>query len=106
MLIKEIDARRGLHDKCVELFTDKNIAEQIYCKLCEGIADCEIVSSAERTGKWEHISVVRDRTDAKITDWQQAQCSVCGKWYTTPYLYYVKLDPYCPNCGARMNEVE
>lgn len=38
--------------------------------------------------------------------WQQAQCSVCGKWYTTPYLYYIKLDPYCPNCGARMLENE
>lgn len=58
--------------------------------------------SAEKTGKWENIDIIHDRKDAKITDWQQAQCSVCGKWQTKPYLYGIYLDPYCPSCGARM----
>ena len=57
-------------------------------------------------GRWEQVEVVHDRKDAKIQDWQQAKCSVCGKWHTTPYMYYLKLDNYCPNCGAIMNEVE
>jgi len=60
------------------------------------------VPSAEKTGEWENIDIIHDRKDAKITDWQQAQCSVCGKWHTKPYLYGIDLDPYCPNCGARM----
>ena len=60
--------------------------------------------SAEKTGKWENIDIIHDRADAKITDWQQAQCSVCGKWQTKPYLYGIKLDPYCPSCGSRMVE--
>ena len=29
MLIKRVQARRGLHDKCVELFQDEKIAESI-----------------------------------------------------------------------------
>lgn len=60
--------------------------------------------SAEKTGHWENIDIIHDRKDAKITDWQQAQCFVCGKWHTTPYLYCINLDPYCPSCGARMVE--
>ena len=41
MTINLIDARRGLHNKCLELFADKNIAEKIYRYLCDGIEDCE-----------------------------------------------------------------
>lgn len=59
---------------------------------------------AEITGHWENIDIIHDRKDAKITDWQQAQCSVCGKWHTKPYMYGIDLDPYCPSCGARMVE--
>ena len=57
-------------------------------------------------GRWKQVEVVHDRKDAKIQDWQQAQCSVCGRWHTTPFMYYLKLDNYCPNCGANMREVE
>lgn len=54
-------------------------------------------------GRWEQAEVVHDRKDAKIQDWQQAKCSVCGRWQTTPFMYYLKLDNYCPNCGAKMD---
>ena len=57
-------------------------------------------------GRWEQVEVVHDRKDAKIQDWQQAKCSVCGRWQTTPFMYYLKLDNYCPNCGAKMDEVK
>lgn len=87
MLINLIDARRGLHEKCVELFADKNIAEQIYRNLCEGIDDCEIV--AEKTGKWID-SIEHD-------GWF---CSKCGYSITSRYGKY----NYCPNCGSRMGE--
>ena len=57
---------------------------------------------ARPKGKWENIDIIHDRKDAKITDWQQAQCSVCGKWHTTPYLYSFNHYSFCPNCGAEM----
>lgn len=65
-----------------------------------------IEAEPTKHGRWEQVEVVHDRKDAKIQDWQQAKCSVCGKWHTTPYMYYLKLDNYCPNCGADMREVE
>ena len=64
--------------------------------------DAELV----RHGQWEQVEVVHDRKDAKIQDWQQAKCSVCGRWQTTPFMYYLKLDNYCPHCGAKMDEEE
>lgn len=41
MTINLISARRGLYNKCLELFANKNIAERIYRYLCDGIEDCE-----------------------------------------------------------------
>ena len=55
-------------------------------------------------GEWIDCEVVHDRKDAKITDWQQARCSICGKWHTTPYMYNWDHFEYCPNCGAQMIE--
>ena len=53
-------------------------------------------------GEWIDCEVVHDRKDAKITDWQQARCSICGKWHTTPYMYSWYHFDYCPNCGEKM----
>ena len=93
LLINLIDARRGLHNKCLELFADKKIAEQIYRKLCDGIEDCETVE-AEPTkhGWWRHY-------EGTLT------CSVC---HTEIYDDIIELlgddvPRYCPNCGARMD---
>ena len=73
-----------------------------FCNACKFAFLVGNTPSAEKTGHWENIDIIHDRKDAKITDWQQAKCSVCGKWHTTPYLYCINLDPYCPSCGARM----
>lgn len=43
MMIDLLDARRGLHEKCVELFGDKKIADLIYSYLCDGIEDCDVI---------------------------------------------------------------
>jgi Zn finger protein HypA/HybF involved in hydrogenase expression len=55
-----------------------------------------------KRGEWLEREVIHDRADAKITDWQQAKCSLCNKWHTTPYLYSFNDYNYCPNCGAKM----
>lgn len=38
-----------------------------------------------------------------IEEWQSARCSACGKYHTTPYMYYFDDYKYCPNCGADMS---
>ena len=52
-------------------------------------------------GKWEEKEVFDgDRT---IEQYQSARCSVCGKYHTTPYMYYFNNFNYCPECGAEMS---
>lgn len=58
-----------------------------------------------RHGRWEEREVIEQEM-SNIEDWQSARCSVCGKYHTTPYLYGFNDYPYCPNCGAIMDEVE
>lgn len=55
-----------------------------------------------RRGRWEereHFANV----ECPINEWQSARCSICGKYHTTPYMYYFDLYNYCPNCGAKMD---
>lgn len=58
-------------------------------------------------GEWLEKEVV-DNTDEdfvwKIEQWQSARCSICGKYHTTPYMYYFSNYNYCPNCGAKMGK--
>lgn len=57
----------------------------------------------ERTvGKWTEKQIFSDVDHDVIPEWQSAKCSVCGKYHTTPYLYYFDNYPYCPNCGSEM----
>lgn len=51
--------------------------------------------SAQRTGRW-------------IVDDEFIDCSSCRaeKWSRTPYESLVKRFRFCPNCGAKMQEVE
>lgn len=43
LMIKLVDARKGLHEKCVELFHNEKVAESIYMYLCDGIEECDSV---------------------------------------------------------------
>ena len=52
-------------------------------------------------GEWLEREVTED-VGQGIQEWQQARCSVCGKWHTTPYMYYFSDYNFCPNCGADM----
>lgn len=93
MTINLIDARRGLHNKCLELFADKNIAEKIYRYLCDGIEDCEETEPIKH-GHW---------IDEGLVDGNQnryCRCSECGKSDTQAISQRV---PYCWWCGARMD---
>lgn len=54
-------------------------------------------------GEWEDREVFNETDDDYfVEEWQSARCSVCGKYHTTPYMYYFDDFNYCPNCGAKM----
>lgn len=50
-------------------------------------------------GHWEEKQVCENI----IKEWQSTRCSVCGKYHTTPFMYYMEEFEYCPRCGARMD---
>lgn len=53
-------------------------------------------------GQWEerHVDCLEE---SNIDAWQSAKCTNCGKYHTTPYLYYFHDYKFCPNCGAKMD---
>lgn len=55
----------------------------------------------KKSGEWLEKEVF-DNDDRIIDQWQSAKCSVCGKWHTTPYMYYFSHYNFCPSCGAKM----
>ena len=75
--------------------------------------DCEVIERLEQVpsadvrenvrGEWLEREVTED-VGQGIQQWQQARCSVCGKWHTTPYMYYFTDYNFCPNCGADMRQ--
>lgn len=73
----------------------------------DGETDDSVVKDSLTTkhGKWIEREVVTDNKAEVIGEWQSAKCSVCGKYHTTPYLYYFSHYDYCPHCGAKMEEV-
>jgi hypothetical protein len=58
-----------------------------------------------KRGKWEEMEKFHDADDNPIIEeWQSARCSVCGKYHTTPYMYYFDNYNFCPNCGCAMTK--
>ena len=54
-------------------------------------------------GEWENITTCTAE-EAGMETLQQMRCSVCKRWHTEPYIYYVTPSNYCPNCGAKMKK--
>lgn len=88
MLIKLVDARKGLHEKCIELLHDEKVAESIYMYLCDGLEECDVIEPERKTGRWI----------AEPNCWYR--CSDCGAHYPSirRYMDY----KFCPRCGADM----
>lgn len=58
-------------------------------------------------GEWEEKETFHNGdgiNEPIIEEWQSAKCSICGKYHTTPYMYYFDNYNFCPNCGADMRK--
>lgn len=62
------------------------------------------MSEQKKKGTWKEKSVIFTEDVPSLDSWQSARCSVCGKYHTTPFMYYFDNFNYCPNCGADMRE--
>lgn len=105
-MARHIDADKIIDTVCVGIschecsfgFNEDGASE---CVLGKRIDDFPTADVRENViGEWIDREVIDDRKDAKIQQWQQAQCSICGKWHTTPYMYYFDDYNFCPNCGS------
>lgn len=70
---------------------------------------CDAINAVEDVNTVDAVPVVHARWTEKetsentIDEWQSAKCTNCGKYHTTPYLYYFIDYKFCPNCGAKMD---
>lgn len=96
MLIKLVDARKGLHEKCIELFHDEKVAESTYMYLCDGLEECDVIEPERKTGRW--IGTEYDGYADGNPVYYEWKCSACG--------CVIEDDEptwnFCPNCGADM----
>ena len=108
-MTRYIDAdafRRSMYEEAFEKDSDMqkwNGGCWIRYKLFENTIDAQPSADVRENvrGEWLEREVTEDYGQG-IQEWQQAKCSVCGKWHTTPYMYYFTDYDFCPNCGADM----
>ena len=101
----------------IDPFKDKSLDQLMddaftrgYCKglitantIDDPFKDKSEVFNPVKHGRWLNMEKIYDGKAKNITEWQQAECSVCHKWHTTPYMYFFTHYNYCPSCGARMD---
>ena len=69
-----------------------------YClkyDLRELLADIECLPTAEKKGKW-----IEEDIHSNWSDWTLYFCSECGRQFKD-----LEERNYCPNCGAKMEEL-
>lgn len=90
-----------------EIYTDMPTVNSLLACNKELSKRIKSLPSADRPrGEWQDKEVFNETDDDHIVDeWQSARCSVCGKYHTTPYMYYFDNFNYCPNCGAKMKTI-
>lgn len=81
----------------------------IHCERCSDI-DGGFSCHCSDVSKCKHFKNKADFAEVKHGYWDDCKCSVCGKLNPTLYLdewdleFRAKDTPYCPNCGAKMDE--
>ena len=98
-LIKRSDAIKAVRE-----YAEKHTFTSYHKGMLKAVSIIADISSADRPqGTWEEKEAFHDADDNPIIEeWQSARCSICGKYHTTPYMYYFDNFNYCPHCGAYM----
>ena len=105
--MSDLISRKAVFDALIEKGQSSKrykLGENWELNLPEIIDAINAIPSAEperKTGEWTEKEVFTSGK-GKIREWQSAKCSVCGKYHTTPYLYYFGDYNFCPMCGAEM----
>lgn len=108
--LEAIDMAIEALSKPIVDITQRDLCEDISCTDCPFMQEtCKLmdyVAYADRPhGEWVDKEVFNETDDDHIVDeWQSARCSVCGKYHTTPCMYYFDNFNFCPNCGADMRK--
>lgn len=89
----------------MEKYINTPLCKELYDKLKiiydKGYQDCKKALEQEpKTGHWIETDEWRETVDG-FEQWGYfRKCNKCG------YVFkFLEIDNYCPNCGARMNEV-
>lgn len=102
-----IDRQAAIDAIYLELDMIDHVPQWVFDRLENGIKQLPSAQPMRKKGKWVEKEVTHiDDLKAKdiITGWQSARCIECGKYHTTPYMYYFSDYDFCPNCGADMRE--
>ena len=101
-LIRRSDAIKAIEElpNCYNGWSDTYDKAYIIGTL-EEVPSADVIE--RKRGEWIEKEVV-DYEETTITQWQSACCSICGKYHTTPYLYYFDDFNYCPNYGSDMRK--
>ena len=93
----------GWHDDDGYEVEDADVKRKVITDLVDGIPAVD--AAPVKCGQWTDRHVYY-ALDCAIDEVQTAKCSVCGLYHTTPYLYSFTDFKFCPNCGAKIMEVE
>lgn len=85
-------------------YIDAEVALQSFCAECNHTIKCEdcdikyhlleFVPTVEKRGRWRKINMIDAHGNYAVV-----QCTACKALYGLPTFY-------CPNCGAKMDEVD
>lgn len=86
-------------------------ADEFFADIPDGYADymrgylCGLNGEkpAPRRGHWIRHKEYNEEYD-QYDEW--CECSECGRWATAGNAFYDNETPYCPHCGAKMDESE
>lgn len=106
IMINLVDARRGLQERCNELFSDERIADNMYQYLCDGIEECPHIDTEKLIEAYTNIGYERGIRDGYADP--IVRCGDC-KWYRSRCCPAVidcpSPDDCCPN-WKRKDDVE
>ena len=95
--IEYLMTNMGWHDEDGYEVDDADEKRKVITDLVNGIPAVDAVPVVH--GRWTE----EETSENTIDEWQSAKCTNCGKYHTTPYLYYFNDYKFCPHCGAKMD---